>query len=296
MVIENKIKSKEMGKLGNNQLLHIFRNIPFGKETLLHSIDFCRKLDLKLTIYTPRTKKFLMYFSQNTLEVNLDASYVKYPQTAREHAEAVLEYAGYKATFIEPETFTASSLPDLPTDIDFMTCPRVISDLSAKGPLSIGAGVREILRRAPFPVLIPIQGFQDWKSVAVLFGGSRNGLRALNIGINIAKASGLPLDVFTQSEKNFKRSDYEEIVERHHLTQDLQDTLRKWEIYEGGEFIDNLFYIPHDALIVMGIFGYGLVKDKFFGNIAETVQSSCANTLLLAGPEMRKDYWRHVSL
>lgn len=40
-------------------LLHIFRNTPFGRETLLQSAYFCRRMQLPLYIYIPQFKNFL---------------------------------------------------------------------------------------------------------------------------------------------------------------------------------------------------------------------------------------------
>ncbi len=280
--------------LHTNRHLHIFRNTPFGKETLLHSIYFCRLLELDLHVYIPETKKFMMYFQNASLEIDLDASYLKYPRTARQHAQAVLDQADFRASFLTSSSFTASSLPDLPTDVEFMTCPRIISDLTARGGLSIGARVRNILLQAPFPILIPAQGFKEWHSLAVLFGGSDNGIKALRIGVSIAKICGLPLDIFTQADNGRSKSDYEAIISGHGLDLDLAGTWRHWHFYESGDFIDNLFFVPHDALIVMGVFGHGLVKDRFFGNTAETVQSSLANSMLLAGPELGNNHWHRL--
>lgn len=287
--------NKGDGGLHTNRHLHIFRNTPFGKETLLHSIYFCRQLGLDLHLYIPETKKFMMYFANATLEVDLDASYLKYPDTARQHAEAVLAEMDCKADFLNSAGFTASNLPDLPTDIEFMTCPRVISDLTARGGLSIGAKVRNLLHQAPFPVLIPAQAFKEWHHVAVLFGGSKNGLTALRLGMSIAKTSGLPLEIFTQAEQGRRRADYEAIITGAGLDAELQNVLDQWHFYTAGDFIDNLFTLPHDALIVMGIFGHGLVKDMFFGTTAETVQSSMANSLLLAGPKLSPNHWHRLT-
>ena len=40
-----------------NSLLHVFRNTPFGRETLLLSAYSCQKLQLSLDIYLPEEKK-----------------------------------------------------------------------------------------------------------------------------------------------------------------------------------------------------------------------------------------------
>lgn len=58
------------------KLFHIFRNNPLGRETLLQSICFCEKVGASLVIYIPRHTKFLIHFETNTVQVDLDDSYL----------------------------------------------------------------------------------------------------------------------------------------------------------------------------------------------------------------------------
>lgn len=277
-----------MGK----SLFHIYRNTPFGRETLLQSIYFCRQLELALNIYIPKEKQFLMYFDNNTVNVELDASYFKYGDMARANAESILADTGMPATFFEPANQTASNLPDVPSDFDFMTCPRIISDLSTKiGLGKIGSKVRDILHNAHFPVLIPSQCFKKWKSVTVLFGGSIHSLKALHLGLQIAELTGLPLDIFTQADKGGNREAHEKILEQRNLAPGVSRTLRNWHFFDQGDFTANLFAVPHDALVILGIIGHGKIKKMLFGSNAEIVQSTLPNSLLLIGPEFEKDFW-----
>lgn len=277
-----------MGK----RLFHIYRNTPSGRETLLHSIYFCRQLALELIIYIPAEKQFLMYFENNTVNVDLDASYLKYGDAARANAESILSEADMSATFFEPADQTASNLPDVPTDFDFMTCPRVISDLSTKiGLGKIGSKVRDILHNAQFPVLISGQCFKKWESLMVMFGGSVHSLKALHLGLQIVELTGLPLDIFTQADKGSNREAYEEILEQSNLAQGVSRTLRNWYFFDQGDFAANLFAVPHDALVILGIVGHGKIKKMLLGSNAETVQSTLPNNLLLIGPEFEKDFW-----
>ncbi len=249
-------------------------------------------MDLPLHIYIPEAKQFLMYFDNNTVNVELDSSYLKYNDTARANAEALIAASGIPAVFFEPASHTATNLPDIPTDFDFMTCPRIISDLSTKiGLGKIGSKVRDILHNAHFPVLISGQVFKPWESIAVMFGGSVNSLKAMHIGIKIADAGGMPLDVFTQAEKGANRSVYEDILKQSNLGKDVNRTLRNWHFFNTGDFAANLFALPHDALVVMGILGHNKIKKLLFGSTTEMVQSVLPNNLLLVGPEFEKQYW-----
>jgi nucleotide-binding universal stress UspA family protein len=275
-----------------NTLLHIYRNTPFGRETLLQSMFFSRRLGLGLSVYIPETPKFLMYFDPHTVQVDLDASYLKDRASARRRVEELLAETGTEASFFRPAEYTASNLPDIPTQFGFMTCPRVISELSSTIRLGrIGSKVRAILRRATFPVLIPSHAFKEWQSVCVMFGGSINGVKALQLGLQVARRSEVPLDVFTQAEGGRRRTDYEQVVRERNLEHDFANRVRHWHFRQEGELSSNLFSVPHDALVVLGIFGHGVIKDIMFGNTAEAAQSTLPNTLLLVGPGFKYHRW-----
>ena len=186
----------------DQQLFHIFRNTPLGRETLLQSLYFCSQLGVSPVVYIPEHTKFLMYFDNDVIQVDLDSSYLTAPESAREHATALISEAGLSPRFLTPKHFTASTLPDIKTDFDFMCCPRSITDLSSKIGLGyIGPRVRRIVQSARFPVLMTSPVFKPWKSIAVFFGGSQNALRALRLGLGIHRVTGMPLDIFTQIEK-----------------------------------------------------------------------------------------------
>jgi hypothetical protein len=189
-----------------------------------------------------------------------------------------------KAKFLEPKHFTASTLPDIQTNFDFMCCPRSISDLSSKIGLGyIGPRVRRIVGSARFPVLITSPVFKKWQSIAVFFGGSANAVNALKLGFRISRVSGLPLDMFTHVEKN-SRETYEKIVKDENLEKEMDQYLRNWHFFEKGIFEENLYEVPHDALVVLGAYGHGLIKSLVFGSKMELIQSIISNNLLIAGP------------
>jgi hypothetical protein len=262
------------------QLFHIFRNTPFGRETLLESAYFCKTLGLELVAYIPKTSKFLMYFENDVVQVDLDSSFLSSPETAREHATAILRSAGLAPSFFEPRDFTASTLPDIPTHFDYMCCPRSIVDLSSKIGLGyIGPRVRKIVQNAHFPVYIPNPVFKEWKSLAVLFGGSTNAVKALRLGIEISRLSDYPLRVFTQLEGD-DRSKYDEVIENNRL----QEGVKNWTVFDTGELKTNLYEVPHDALVILGAYGHGLIKQLAFGSKMELIQTVLPNSMLIVGP------------
>ncbi len=267
------------------KLFHIFRNTPLGRETLLQSIYFCQQMGVTPTIYIPESTKFLMYFDNDVVQVDLDASYLNDPNTASSHAIALLEVAGIKPDLFTPKNYTASTLPDIPTSFEFMCCPRSISDLSSKIGLGyIGPRVRRIIQAARFPVLITSPVFKPWQSIAVFFGGSANAVNALRLGIRVAKVTGKELCIFTQTGRD-KPDEYRRIVHERGMQQALDDVLDEWTFFEKGRFEDNLYAVPHDALVVLGAYGHGIIRDIMFGSTMEKIQSTISNNLLIAGPK-----------
>ena len=267
------------------QLLHIFRNTPFGRETLLQSVYFCSQLDVALVIYTPEFTKFLMYYDNDVVQIDLDHSYITSPQTAREHAVELVKDSGVTYRFLNPKQFTASSLPDIPTNFDFMACPRSISDLSSKIGLGyIGPRVRRIVRSARFPVLVTSPVFKPWEIVAVFFGGSVNAVNSLKVGLRISRLTNKPLHVYTYLE-NDNRNTLQQIIEEEHLEADMDTNVAKWHFFDRGTLEDNLYAIPHNALIVLGAFGHGLIRNLVFGSKMEKIQSVMPNNLLIVGPK-----------
>ena len=267
-----------------NRLLHIFRNNPFGRETLLQSIYFCNKVGASPVIYIPKTTKFLMYFDNDVVQVDLDKSYLISPETAIQRATELVEQGGISARFLEPKHFTASTLPDIHTNFDYMCCPRSISDMSSKIGLGyIGPRVRRIVRSARFPVLITSPVYKEWKSISVFFGGSANAIKALRLGFHIARASGIQLDVFTQTEK-FSKKDYRQMIKDRNLQEEMDLYVKQWHFFENRVFEENLYDVPHDALVILGAFGHGVIRNFVFGSKMEKIQSTISNNLLIAGP------------
>ncbi len=178
-------------------ILHIYRNVPYGRETLLSSIYFAKNLDIELYIYIPKFQKFNMYFENEAVQVTLDDSYLKELDLAKSRIDKILKQEKSYASYVEIKEFSASTLPDLPTDFSYMACPRVIKGLLNKiYPGQIGPIVRKIILNARFPVYLPSLIYKPWKSVLVMFGGSATSLKAAILGFKIASRAGVPLYFF----------------------------------------------------------------------------------------------------
>ena len=249
---------------------------------------FCSITRSSMVVYVPEYTKFLMYFENDVVQVDLDGSYLSYPETAQDHVHELLDSQGLEAEFVEPKNFTASTLPDIPVDFDFMCCPRSISDLSTKISLGhIGTRVRKIIQSAHFPVLIPGSSFKKWKSILVFFGGSANSIHAVNLGLRLARQTGLPLDMFTQVEGKRAKDNYKKRLENEGVAEECDKRIRTWLVFDQKDFEENLYQVPHDALVVTGAYGHGLVKEILFGSKMETIQSIVTNTMMVAGPHYR---------
>lgn len=265
-------------------LLHIFRNTPLGREYLLQSAYFCKTVKTVPVIYLPKTIKFLMYFENDVIQIDLDKSYLSSPETARSNAVEIVTSAGLpEPRFIEPKHFTASTLPDIPVDFDFMCVPRTITDLSSKIGLGyIGPRVRRIVQAAKFPILIPSCVFKKWNSIMVFYGGSANAIHALRLGLRLNRLSGLPLDLFTQTGK-YSMKDHRMRIKEEHLEAEVEKQVRDWRIYREGDLGKNLYCVPHDALVVVGTYRHGIVQQLLFGSTMEKIQSVLPNNLLIVG-------------
>ncbi len=267
-----------------HSILHVFRNTPLGREILMQSLYFSKQIRASILIYIPEHTKFLMYFENDVVQVDLDESYLSDPDTAKEHAQELIDETNARARFIEPKNYTASTLPDIPVDYDFMCCPRSISDLSTKISLGhIGPKVRRIINAAKFPVLMPSSLFKEWKSIIVFFGGSANAVKAMKLGLRLSRVTGLPMDIFTYSKKK-SREYFEQILSERELEDEIKESVRKWYFFRKGDFKHNLYAVPHNALVILGAYGHGVVKDLLFGSTMELVQSTLPNTMLIAGP------------
>lgn len=266
------------------RLFHVFRNNPFGRETLLQSIYFCKKVGASLHIYIPKHTKFSMHFENDIVQVDLDDSYLTSPDTALKNATEVTEKMGIRARFLDPKHYTTSMLPDVQPNFDFMTCPRSISDLSSKIGLGyLGPRVKRIIKSARFPVLITSPAYKEWERLSVFFDGSAKAVNALKLGFRISRASGIRLDVFPLMEKGSRES-YEKVVKDKNLQKEIRRCVNKWHIFEKGTFEEILYEVPHNALVVLGAFGHSLLKDIAFGSKMARIQSTLPNNLLIAGP------------
>ncbi|MGE0084742.1 MAG: universal stress protein [Desulfococcaceae bacterium] len=266
-------------------LLHIFRNTAMGRENFLQSLYFCRKTGASPIVYIPEFTKFLMYFEDEVMQVDLNDSWLLARESARKHAGELLKSSGFEPDFLVPKNFTSATLPDIPTHFDFMSCPwNIRSFSSAMGRRHKALRVRRMVNAAYFPLLLCSPAYKPWNSITVFFNGSVNSLNALKLGLRIQKNTGLLMDIFTQSEGKFL-SEYEDILKKANLETETKQVLGRWQFFERSSLEEDLYEIPHDALVILGASGRSLLQDMVCGSFLEKLQILISNTMLIAGPK-----------
>lgn len=266
------------------ELLHIFRNTPFGRETLFQSLDFCRRFEMKLCVYIPRNQRFLMYFDNEAVEIHLDESYLRAPETASKHLEEIVEDSGVEWEVVTPPTQTNRMLPNLRTTYSLMCAPRILSEPSSGiGLGKIGPKVRKLVLAAPFPLLIPSAVYQPWESATVFYGGSRTSVKCLELGLDMARA-GIPLEVFSVLEDGVLREDLEAQIAERGLLDLFAEHVSNWHLVEGGNLEEELYAVSRRSLLLLGAYGRGRIKAKLFGSTMETIHRTMPNNLLILGP------------
>lgn len=276
-----------------NSLLHIFRNSPMGRENLLQSAYLCaQEFGLTLSVYIPTTTQFTMSFDGTSVPINLDNSYARYPETARQRVEAALADFTVQYEFFTPTELAAGNLPLVPTDWTIMTCPRVISAQSSRIGLGhIGPKVRGLVKHASFPIFIPSMNLKAWRSLAIFFGGSKLGAVAVREGIALARLARIPFTLYTQLEGT-TRDECEHCLLEAGVLEELRSPDADWICFDSGTLEDNLYAVPHDALVVVGAAGHKLMKELIFGSKLELIQSTLPNQLVVVGPNCRNPWER----
>jgi nucleotide-binding universal stress UspA family protein len=271
----------------NISLFHIYRNTPLGRENLLQSAYLCDRLgSTTLHLYCPSATQAIIYFSHGPVTVTLDGSYIHGKETARAEARDILSGTGVKYDYFEPKDFTADTIVDLPAEWSMMACPRVISESSGRIGLGrLGPKVRAIVKAAPFPVFIPCGAYKPWTSVTAFFGGSAVGLRAVEVGVDIAERTGMPLTVVTQvvdpahGDRCRQALADAEVLDKIEHTEDWS-----WQRFETGTLEDNLMRVAHDSLVVVGAAGDSLIRELIFGSKLELIQTTLPNPIVVVGP------------
>jgi hypothetical protein len=267
-----------------DRLFHIYRNNPLGRETLMQSVFFCKRMGLGLTVYVPKWRKFDLQFGAKRIRLRLDPSYLSDPETAVGHAREVAEAEGMKVRFFQSKNGGAPKAPNLTQGTAFMTCPRAISAPFQRIGLGfIGGKVRAILESSTVPILMPSPVFKPWSSVTVLFGHDAESWKALRLGASIAKRTQMPLEVVTQQEQ--AGNGHGTRLRRAELEGVAKGTIAVWHRFSKGSFRVNLGIVPHDALVLMGASEKAAAHRVLSKSKMDIVQETLNNNFLIVGPQ-----------
>lgn len=262
-------------------LLHVFRNTPFGRETLLQSAYFCKQLHLPISIYLPKFQNYLMYFGTDILQMDLDDSYLTDPETAKQHFQEIIDAYQLDSDLVQPTGTTGGTLPELPVNFSIMTCPRSMSDDTRKNSLGIiCTKVRNIVQAAHAPVFLPSPVFKPWTRIAVLYGGSQSSAASLRLGLEFKRRTDMPLQVFSQGDRSKLES---QLLEQDFSADEISSF--DWQFWPEGDITDSLYEVPHDSLVLLGAYGKNTIKEALFGSNMEKVQSHLPNSMVIVGPK-----------
>jgi hypothetical protein len=90
------------------------------------------------------------------------------------------------------------------------------------------------------------------------------------------------LDLFIQLEQD--AGYYEQRIREAGLEKAVAQYVRHRHQFDHGEFVHNLYILPHDALVLSGAYGHGLIKNMLFGSKVELAQTTLTNSMLVNGP------------
>jgi hypothetical protein len=91
------------------------------------------------------------------------------------------------------------------------------------------------------------------------------------------------LDVFTLLENKSQES-YEKLITDENLEAEMGRYVNTWYFLKNKTLEENLYDVPHNALVVLGAYGHHLLKTFVFGSKMEKIQSTISNNLLIVGP------------
>ena len=261
-------------------VFHVFRNTPTGRETFMQAIDFCKKIGGQLYVYLPHHDRFMLYFDADAVEIHLDQSYLSGPETQKSNMEAVLEKLNFVAKHAYYHTKTGSTLPDIDSDFDVISLPKVMTEIKTglRGS-SIGPSVRRLVKASHAPALISPARFVDWNGIHVFFGGSHHAEKALRWALSLGAAAKMPVHVTTLLE-NKNEAYYRDKLAKSNID---ADRLASWTFWREESLLAALYNVDRNQLIVMGAYGGSRIRMRLFGSTTEMILKNTANPLLLVG-------------
>ena len=259
------------------RIFHVFRNTPNGRETLASAARLCRQTGLQLHLWIPEETRFTLQLEDDLVEIPLDTSYRLDPETARDHALEVVGGFGITPHWVSSTHLLASTMPVVQARYHLMSCPRVLSTAPVG---ALGNRVRQLVRVAPFPMVVFPAPALPWDGITVFFGGSAHSLRALGWARALSRHSGLPLRVITHDTGDAVHR-CRAALEEAGLLDEIDPA---WSRVAASSFTSLLWDVRPTEMVVAAAFGRSGVKARLFGSRTEMLQAHLPNPLLLVGP------------
>ena len=255
------------------RFFHVYQDSPRGREALMQSAFFCRMLGAAPVVYVPEAPRFLMYFENRVVQVDLGEE--DWGRAGRSAAAAraaeILADVGLDARFLEVRHRTTPALPDIPVDYDYMACPV---PLDARLWLYSDLGMRKLPAVAPFPIFIPAVVSRPWKSILCCHGGTKSAAAVFSLAQNLAREMDLPLDLLGLGAREILDASLQKTPKgiRHFL----------WlEKGKGNPWME----VPADALIVLAAWGGSWIREALLPSFKKDLRRSLPSPMLFVGPQ-----------
>ena len=251
-----------------------------GRQSLDKTLYFCQKFQSSIFVYIPVSDKFLMYFTHDIVQIELDKKQNN-SKDLEKKIEKKIEKSGLFYDFFKPRFFTSSSLPDVPVNFNFMSLP-IPRHLANKkiGFSFLGSRISRLMHSAFFSLFIPGENKTKWEKIVVFFGGNKNRNKSLDMALSLSEISGLPLSIITINENNKSYQFYEKYKrEKMPLSVD-------WHLYKKNEYFD----ILKNSLIIMGANKRSFFKDLFLQSKLDNIIQNTTEDILLAGSNLKVFY------
>ena len=165
---------------------------------------FCKRFQSSLLVYYPLSDKFLIYFVNDIVQINIHK--VDVSEEFRDIIKSKLKKSKIFHKKHIVKFFTSKQLPDIIPSFNFMSCP-IKRDKVPKtiGVSFLGSIVTRLMRSASFPLFISGVNKNDWNKIVVFYGGKRNSREAFQFATTLSEKGNIPVHTITlnKNEKDF---------------------------------------------------------------------------------------------
>ena len=151
----------------------------------------------------------------------------------------------------------------------------------------LGSNAESIVRRTHRPLLLTPTGHHPLSRVLVAYDGKGLAGLALAMGLEVAAALKVPLDILTIAQK---AADGAEVQEQARQSLPQSDVEITFKLDSGEPAAAIIAHCPADTLVVMGAYGHARLYRMVLGSVSEQVMRFANGPVLLSakhGPPPR---------